>query len=157
MVVVMVVVVFLFWVEGVLTVFVSFFFFSSFVFFLDRRLAKHLVALFYKDGTSRGSEVDPKLLADYISFARLHINPTITGRCCWICCCCIFCIFCIFLHLLQFSNLFSPCWSFCCCFLLLFLVVVSFCWQTMPHKLWLRGMLICGWSETVPTTPGIKK
>ena len=44
----------------------------------DRRLAKHLVALFYKEGASRGSEVDPKLLADYISFARLHIQPTIT-------------------------------------------------------------------------------
>jgi DNA replication licensing factor MCM4 len=46
----------------------------------DRRLAKHLVALFYKEGTTRSAAVDPKLLADYISFARLHIQPKITDE-----------------------------------------------------------------------------
>ena len=46
----------------------------------DRRLAKHLVALFYKEGATRSAAVDPKLLADYISFARLHIQPKITDE-----------------------------------------------------------------------------
>ena len=46
----------------------------------DRRLAKHLVALFYKQGATRAASVDPKLLADYISHARLHVQPRITDE-----------------------------------------------------------------------------
>ncbi len=46
----------------------------------DRRLAKHLVALFYKEGAIREASVDPKLLADYISYARLNIEPQITDE-----------------------------------------------------------------------------
>ena len=50
----------------------------SLSFSLSLSLFSDLVALFYKEGASRGTEVDPKLLADYISFARLHIHPKIT-------------------------------------------------------------------------------
>lgn len=45
----------------------------------DRRLARHLVALFYKEGEARRSEtLEPRLLAEYISYARRHIHPDIS-------------------------------------------------------------------------------
>ena len=37
-------------------------------------------ALFYKEGAIREASVDPKLLADYISYARLNIKPQITDE-----------------------------------------------------------------------------
>ena len=46
----------------------------------DRRLAKHLVSLYYKDPTSTRAPppYTPKQVAEYISYCRQHLNPKLS-------------------------------------------------------------------------------
>jgi DNA replication licensing factor MCM4 len=44
----------------------------------DRRLARHLVGLYYEQPRSAGAPVDAGLLADYVSYAKQFIEPVIT-------------------------------------------------------------------------------
>ena len=46
----------------------------------DRRLASHLVNLYYEVPTAKQPEVKGKGLAEYISYAREHIHPQITDE-----------------------------------------------------------------------------
>jgi DNA replication licensing factor MCM4 len=46
----------------------------------DRRLARHLVSLYYEDPETRATEINTSTLTDYISYARKHIQPVITDE-----------------------------------------------------------------------------
>ena len=46
----------------------------------DRRLARHLVNLYYETPTTKEPELKGKELAEYISYAREHVHPQITDE-----------------------------------------------------------------------------
>ena len=46
----------------------------------DRRLAKHLVSLFHHEPSVRRETMSAKNLSEYISYAKQHINPTISDE-----------------------------------------------------------------------------
>jgi len=43
----------------------------------DRRLARHLVSLYYENPTAKGAAYTPEFLAEYISYAKQHCRPLI--------------------------------------------------------------------------------